>query len=359
VTLTTITVWLVADSRTLPRDDGDEIEDVTTDGVMKPSLVSFDLLANDDHDAPVPPHEVYNHDDTDNASRINIAGPDDDVRSRSHSLALSQLEEEEELDREDSGRGRGYPTNLAATQECDGGTEVSVGDADDIACRTDAHLSVSAYSGAFGDGTYGDPGSVRSHASKSPPSSPRSTVSSIHTSVSRIGTTVSMPALRSRAQFSSNLRADPVSSLPSYSSPLTSHDGDEGQIGTASGSVENDSHHPSSVAARDHGVTVLASEPMRLYPPNTTNPTLLRMWRADVFEAWTMLVERHLLGFAQDIERKLLPVRDVLLKRGILHARYNSVRVPSLFVVRLAVHMTFAVLLNRWYRLCRLTTCCV
>ncbi|MFN9941410.1 MAG: hypothetical protein ACK56I_18215, partial [bacterium] len=77
----------VADARTLPRDDGDEIEDVATDGMMKPSLVSFDLLANDDHDAPVAPNEVSFHDDADNASRINIAGPDDDARSRCHSLA--------------------------------------------------------------------------------------------------------------------------------------------------------------------------------------------------------------------------------------------------------------------------------
>ena len=65
-------------------------------------------------------------------------------------------------------------------------------------------------------------------------------------------------------------------------------------------------------------VCLLFQQPMRLYPPATSNPVALRQWREDVFESWTALVERHLLVFAQDVERKLVPMKEDMHKREII-----------------------------------------
>lgn len=170
-----------------------------------------------------------------------------------------------------------------------------------------------------------------SRNSKSPPSSPRSTASSIHTSVSRMGTTASLPAMRSHKLVLKAL-AGVGSSLPSCGGSIISvksHSEDEGgdDQPTITGSVDTNSFAPSESKGRrqQHGsVTVLAAEPMRLYPPSTTNPHQLRQWRADVFDAWTMVVERHLLSFVQDIERKLMAAKDLLVEKGLWNRKIRG-----------------------------------
>lgn len=56
-------------------------------------LVSFDLLCEDAREGER--GGAADADDTDNASRVNIAGADDDNRSRTHSQVTSHLEDDE------------------------------------------------------------------------------------------------------------------------------------------------------------------------------------------------------------------------------------------------------------------------
>lgn len=109
----------------------------------------LDHLNSDDHDAPVAPSEVNADelDDTDNASRVNITGPDD-----AHSLVTtSHLDDDDDGDDHDQPESHDAfvplrPSMRASVGACDDepiaeGASVNDGDG----ARTDAHYSMSAY----------------------------------------------------------------------------------------------------------------------------------------------------------------------------------------------------------------------